>query len=150
MTMPLWVLLLFAAWTLLLLFMTIGYYRWRRILTGRATIREWRADEDQGTDWYKRAMRAHANCLENLPIYTVVVLALLATRAQSPWLDVLAIVLLFARMVQSVLHIGPKQTEVVAATRFSFYLLQILCMTIMGAWAAAAALTAGTGLVVLH
>lgn len=121
MTIPLWVLLLFAAWTLLLLFMTIGYYRWSRILTGRATIREWRPDEEQGTDWYRRAMRAHANCLENLPIYTVVVLALSATRAQSPWLDVLAIVLLLARVVQSALHIGPKQTEVVAGVRFSFY-----------------------------
>ncbi len=48
MTVPVWVLLLFAAWTLLLLFLTVGYFRWSRILTGRATIREWRPDEDQG------------------------------------------------------------------------------------------------------
>jgi hypothetical protein len=32
MTIPVWVLLLFAAWTLLLLFLTIGYFRWSRIL----------------------------------------------------------------------------------------------------------------------
>ena len=82
MTVPVWVLLLFAAWTFLLLFATIGFFRWSRILTGRATIREWRPDEDQGTDWYRRAMRAHANCLENLPIYTVVVIALLVTSAE--------------------------------------------------------------------
>jgi hypothetical protein len=31
-TIPVWVLLLFAAWTLLLLFLTIGYFRWSRIL----------------------------------------------------------------------------------------------------------------------
>ena len=109
MTIPVWVLLLFAAWTVVLLSGTVGYFRWSRILTGRATIREWRPDEDQGTDWYRRAMRAHANCLENLPLYTAVVIALLVAKASSPWLDALAIILLAARIAQSTLHIGPKQ-----------------------------------------
>jgi uncharacterized MAPEG superfamily protein len=108
MTIPVWVLLLFAAWTVVLLAGTVGYFRWSRILAGRATIREWRPDEDQGTDWYRRAMRAHANCLENLPLYTVVVIALLVAKASSPWLDVLAVVLLVARIAQSTLHIGPN------------------------------------------
>ena len=143
MTVPVWVLLLFAAWTFLLLFATIGFFRWIRILTGRATIREWRPDEDQGTDWYRRAMRAHANCLENLPIYTVVVIALLVTSAESPWLDGVAIILLIARIVQSLLHIGLQQTELVAAARFGFYAIQIVCMVIMGSWAAAVALSSG-------
>jgi uncharacterized MAPEG superfamily protein len=135
MTTPVWVLLLFAAWTLLLLFLTIGYFRWSRILAGRATIREWRPDLEQGTDWYKRAMRAHANCLENLPIYTVAVIALLVTKAESPWLDRLAVVLLFARILQSLLHIGFEQTELIAGARFVFYAIQIVCMIIMGSWA---------------
>ena len=142
MTVPVWVLLLFAAWTVLLLFLTVGYFRWSRILTGRATIREWRPDQDQGTDWYRRAMRAHANCLENLPIYTVVVIALLVTEAKSPWLDGLAIILLLARITQSVLHIGATQTELVAGARFGFYAIQIACMIVMGSWAAAIASTA--------
>ena len=68
MPIPVWVLLGFAAWTLLTLFMTIGVYRWTRILTGRASIAEWRADEVQGTEWYRRALRAHMNCVENLPV----------------------------------------------------------------------------------
>ena len=135
--------MLFAAWTFLLLFATIGFFRWSRILTGRATIREWRPDEDQGTDWYRRAMRAHANCLENLPIYTVVVIALLVTSAESPWLDGVAIILLIARIVQSLLHIRLQQTELVAAARFGFYAIQIVCMVIMGSWAAAVALSSG-------
>ena len=138
MTIPVWVLLLFAAWTLVLLSGTVGYFRWSRILTGRATIREWRPDEDQGTDWYRRAMRAHANCLENLPLYTAVVIALQVTHASSPWLDVLAVILLAARIAQSILHIGPKQTELVAGARFGCYAIQVVCMVIMGAWAALA------------
>jgi uncharacterized MAPEG superfamily protein len=139
MTIPVWVLLLFAGWALVLLFGTVGYFRWSRILTGRATIREWRADEEQGTDWYKRATRAHANCLENLPIYTAVAIALLVTKASSPWLDTLAIVVLVARIAQSTLHIGPKQTETIAGARFGCYAVQIVCMIIMGVWAAVAA-----------
>jgi uncharacterized MAPEG superfamily protein len=115
MTVPVWVLLLFAAWMLLLLFLTVGYFRWSPILTGRATIREWRPDEDQGTDWYRRAMRAHANCLENLPIYIVVVIALLVTETKSPWLDGLAIILVIARIAHNPRYIlAPRQTELVA------------------------------------
>jgi hypothetical protein len=43
-----------------------------------------------------------------LPLYTVVVIALLVAKASSPWLDVLAVVLLVARIAQSTLHIGPN------------------------------------------
>src|SRR5215468_5237329 len=56
---PVLVLLGFAAWTLLTLFGSIGVYRWSRILTGRASLAEWRADIPQGSDCYQRAMRAH-------------------------------------------------------------------------------------------
>jgi hypothetical protein len=83
MTIPVWVLLGFAAWTLLTLFTTIGVYRWTRILTGRAAIAEWRADEVQGSEWYRRALRAHMNCVENLPVYTATVVVLLALRLDT-------------------------------------------------------------------
>ena len=96
MTIPVWVLLGFAAWTLLTLFTTIGVYRWTRILTGRASIAEWRADEVQGSEWYRRAVRAHMNCVENLPVYTATVVVLLALRLDRPVLDALAITILVA------------------------------------------------------
>ena len=101
MPIPVWVLLGFATWTLLILFATVGVYRWSRILTGRTAIAAWRADEMQGTEWYRRAIRAHMNCVENLPIYTAIVVALLAARVTSPLLDGLAIVILLARICQS-------------------------------------------------
>ena len=92
MTVPVWVLLGFAAWTLLTLFGGVGVYRWSHILTGRAQIKEFRADVPQGSEWYLRAMRAHANCVENLPVYAAIVVALNATGLHSPTIDVLAIV----------------------------------------------------------
>ena len=44
MTVPVWMLLGDATWSVLLLLTTVGVYRWSRILTGRAPIREFRAD----------------------------------------------------------------------------------------------------------
>jgi uncharacterized MAPEG superfamily protein len=141
MTIPLWVLLGFAAWTLLTLFTTVGVYRWTRILTGRVAIAEWRADEPQGSEWYRRAVRAHMNCVENLPVYTALVVVLLAIHADTPVLDALAIIILVARIFQTVIHLSLEQTNTVAALRFAFFFIQVLCMIAMGV--IAAFLTAG-------
>src|SRR5215216_5007602 len=124
MPITLWVLLGFAAWTLLLLFATVGVYRWTRILTGRATIAAWRVDEPQGSEWYRRAVRAHMNCVENLPIYTAIVVALLAARVTTPTIDLLAMTMLAARICQSSVHLLMHQTNTVAAIRFAFYFVQ--------------------------
>ena len=50
--------------------------RWSRILTGRSGVGGFPADQVEGEEWYKRAMRAHANCIENLPVFGAIVLAL--------------------------------------------------------------------------
>jgi uncharacterized MAPEG superfamily protein len=143
MPIPLWVLLGFAAWTLLLLFATVGVYRWSRILTGRTRIGTWRADEPQGSDWYRRAIRAHMNCVENLPIYTAIVVALLATHLSSPILDVLAITILTARISQSMVHVLFVQTDLVASIRFTFYFVQAIAMLAMGVFVAISATPIG-------
>lgn len=133
MNIPLLVLLGFAAWTLLTLFATIGIYRWSRILTGRATIAEWRADLPQGSDWYQRAMRAHPNCVENLPLYTAIVVALVATGLQSPTIDCLAIIMLGARIAQTTIHIALPPTNAAAGLRFAFFFIQAASIVAMGA-----------------
>lgn len=132
MTIPLWVLLGFAGWTLAVLLGTIGVYRWSRILTGRAKLNEFPADIPHGDDWYRRAMRSHANCLESLPIYTAIVVVIVATDIRSPILDVLATLLLFARIMQTIIHIGLKQSNMVVGFRFSFFFTQLICMISMG------------------
>src|SRR5262245_42499234 len=77
-SVPVWMLLGFAAWTVLLLIATVGTYRWGRILTGTAHIASFRADQIEGAGWYQRGTRAHANCIENLPVFAAIVLALQA------------------------------------------------------------------------
>jgi hypothetical protein len=83
MTVPQWALLGFAVWTLLVLFGTVGVYRWSRILTGQVRISEWQADQPQGSDWYQRAMRAHMNRVENLPVFAAIVLCTTAAGAAA-------------------------------------------------------------------
>lgn len=132
MTTPVWVLLGFAGWTLLTLLTTVGLYRWSRILTGRAKVNEFPADLPHGEDWYRRAMRAHANCVENLPVYGAIVVAAIASGATSSTLDVLAIILLIARVCQTIVHVAFAQTNVFVSIRFAFFFIQIICMFAMG------------------
>ena len=132
MTIPLWVLLGFAGWTLAVLMGSIGVYRWSRIVTGRATMAGWRADAAQESEWYQRATRAHMNCVENLPVYAAVVLAGAVAGVGGRELDVLALTFLAARIGQSLVHITRPQTEPVAALRFGLYFVQVLCVVSMG------------------
>ena len=132
MNVPVLVLLGFAAWTLLTLFASVGVYRWSRILTGRASIAEWRADLAQGSDWYQRAMRAHMNCVENLPVYAAIVVALMATGLQSSVIDRLAITMLAARIGQSVVHIALPPTNAATSLRFALFFIQVVSMIVMG------------------
>jgi hypothetical protein len=94
MTVPRWALLGFAVWTLLVLFGTVGFYRWSRVLTGRVRISEWQADLPQGSEWYQHAMRAHMNCVVNLPVFPAIVLCATAAGADNRFLDLLAGVIL--------------------------------------------------------
>src|SRR5215211_4754901 len=126
MSVAVWMLLGFATWTLVLLLGTVGVYRWSRILTGRVPIREFRADQVAGEDWYKRSMRAHANCVENLPVFGAIVFALYAGNVAGPTIDSLAVVVLATRIAQSVVHIGLKPTNTAAFVRFLFFFAQIV------------------------
>lgn len=125
MTIPLWALLGFAGWTVLLLLGTVGVYRWSRILTGRVPIRDFRADRIEGADWYKRAMRAHANCVENLPVFGAIVFALYASGIESAVANAVSIAILAARIAQSLVHVSVEQTNAVVSVRFGFFFVQI-------------------------
>jgi uncharacterized MAPEG superfamily protein len=125
-TLPVWMLLGFAAWTVLLLTATVGVYRWTRILTGRVEVRHFRADQVEGEDWYKRAMRAHANCIENLPVFGAIVFALHVGNVAGNLVNILAITILIARVMQSLVHVCFTQTNTMASIRFGFFFVQMV------------------------
>jgi uncharacterized MAPEG superfamily protein len=117
----------FATWTLLLLLFTIGYYRWIRIFSGRVAIRNFPADAAGGDDWYRRATRAHANCIENLPVFGAIVFGLYASHVTSNLIDALAVTVLIARVLQSLVHVSLVHSNTVASVRFGFYFVQFIC-----------------------
>jgi len=127
MTTPSWMLLCFAMWTLLLLLFTVGVYRWSRIFSGSVAIRNFPADASGGEDWYKRATRAHANCIENLPVFGAIVFALAASRSTGPLVDALCVTVVAARVVQSTVHVAFVHTNIIASIRFGFYFVQFIC-----------------------
>jgi uncharacterized MAPEG superfamily protein len=131
MTTPAWMLLGFATWTVLLLLFTVGTYRWSRILTARAQISEFKADAVEGEDWYRRAMRAHANCIENLPVFGTVVFALFVSGTSGPLVDYLSVSVLVARILQSLVHVGFVQSNKLVAVRFSFFCVQAFSFLVL-------------------
>lgn len=133
MTIPVLVLLAFAGWTIVVLLGSVGVYRWSRILTGQASIAEWRPDIPQGCDWYQRALRAHMNCIENLPVYSAIVIALVASGVRDRVVDHLALTMMAARIGQTVVHIAFSPTTATVGLRFALFILQIGCMTVTGA-----------------
>lgn len=133
MTVPVWVLLGFAMWTLAVLMVGVGIRRWSLILTGRAQLTEFPADMAHGSTAYRRAVRAHANCVENLPVYGAVVVALAAAKLVSPTLDALAVAVLAARICQSVVHMSFTESNTTVLIRFLFFLAQITAMIWMAA-----------------
>ena len=126
MILPVWMLVGFAAWTVLLLLATVGVYRWSRNLTGRVAIREFRTDQIEGADWYKRAMRAHANCVENLPVFGAIVLGLHVGNVGSALVNALAVAVLVGRIMQSLVHVCFVQTDIVISVRFGFFFVQVV------------------------
>jgi uncharacterized MAPEG superfamily protein len=126
MTIPMWMLLGFAGWTVLLLSATVGVYRWTRILSGRASVSSFRADQMEGEDWYQRSMRAHANCIENLPVFGAIVLALDVGDVGGPVINVLSILVLISRVLQSLVHVSHVQTDSFVAVRFSMLCVQLI------------------------
>ena len=127
MTTPVWMLLGFATWTALLLLFTVGIYRWSRIFSGRVAIRNFPADAAGGEEWYRRATRAHANCIENLPVFGAIVFALYVGNVAGTLVDVLATTVLIARIVQSLVHVSFVHTDTVASVRFGFFFVQFVC-----------------------
>ena len=127
--LPELMLLGFAAWTLVLLVTTVGAYRLSRVFRGRAGMGDFPADRIEGKDWYVRAMRAHANCIENLPVFAVLVYALRAFGIVSPAVDPLCVAILAARISQSLVHVSVVQTDRVVSVRFGFYFVQFLCFS---------------------
>ena len=116
------VLTLFIAWALLLL-AVMEILRSHLVLTGRAQSNEFKPDNSNTSPFMQRLARAHANCVESLPLFGGLLLVAVAT-GRAGATDPLAPWLLGARVVQSSIHLA--STSVVAVNaRFAAFVVQV-------------------------
>ncbi len=127
MHIPLLCLLGFVVWTVFVV-VAIAVVRVGAMLTGTVPAEGFPADTPHGSPRYRRIMRAHLNCVENLPLFAAVVLTGAVARAGSPLLDALAQAYLAARVLQTVVHVASGGGAAIAL-RFTAFFAQMLCLT---------------------
>ncbi|MCP4870979.1 MAG: MAPEG family protein [Proteobacteria bacterium] len=101
------------------------------VLTRKRPANDFSADKAE-TDLGERARRAHANCVENLPIFATVVLIGAVIAFEDVWFDRLALVYVGARVVQTLVHLS-SVSALAVNVRFHFFTVQVACVVSMGA-----------------
>lgn len=127
------VLALFVCWTLFLLLL-MEVVRSYLVLTGRSRSNEFKPDNSNLSPFMQRLARAHANCLEGLPVFGSLLLLALST-GKSGVTDPLAPWLLGARVLQSTIHLASTSVMAVNA-RFAAFTVQV-AIAVYWAWALA-------------
>ena len=127
-------LLAYASWTLLLI-AAVFLYRGLRFMQG-TPINHWPRGAKTSDDapLVKRIEDAHANCMENLPIFAIIVLAAAAMN-KAELIVPFAAWVFYARVAQSVAHLlGVSKGLVFVRANFwviqlglMFYMLYLLC-----------------------
>jgi uncharacterized MAPEG superfamily protein len=112
----------FIAWSLFLLVL-MELIRSKLVLTGAVAANGFTPDNAKLSPFMQRLARAHANCLEGLPIFGgLMVVAVVA--GKSSITDPLAYAFLGARILQSVIHLSSLSAAAVTL-RFSAFAVQL-------------------------
>lgn len=112
----------FVAWALFLLVL-MEVIRSKLVLTKAVKANGFNPENSNLSPFMQRLARAHANCIEGLPIFGgLMLIALVASKTSIT--DPLAYIFLFARILQSVIHL--ISISALAVTfRFSAFAVQL-------------------------
>jgi len=110
------------AWTLALLVL-MKVLRSRLVVTGRIPANGFQPDNANLSPFMQRLSRAHANCIEGLPIFGGLLVTAIATDLVAIT-DPLAYVLLIARICQSAVHLV-SVSAAAATMRFLMFAVQV-------------------------
>jgi hypothetical protein len=119
-------LVFYALWAIALVMM-VGGDRVLSVLKGEAKITGFTPGVPHGSDSYWRINRAHMNTVENLPIFGAVVLSGWAIGLETLLFNRLAVIVVCARVVQSVIHIL-SGSALAINLRFAAYGVQLACI----------------------
>lgn len=112
----------FIAWALLLLVL-MEALRSQLVLRGKVPANGFTPDNANLSPFMQRLARAHANCVENLPIQGGLLLVAIAT-GNTAVTDPLCLVLLGARVFQSLVHLA-SVSAVAVSIRFAAFAVQL-------------------------
>lgn len=130
---------LLIAWTLGLLVLMEAVRSWM-VVTGRIRSNQFTPDNGNLSPFMQRLARAHANCIEGLPVFGGLLLLSIAsdrhelTDGLAPWL-------VAARVIQSTIHVVSTSVLAVNA-RFTFFAAQV-AIAIAWTWSLLASSLAG-------
>lgn len=122
MSMTLWSLTGFIAWALLLLVL-MEAIRARLVLTGAVPANGFDPANSTLSPFMQRLARAHANCIEGLPIFGGLMLVAVVSD-QVAITDPLAPVLLGVRIIQSLIHLA-SVSSLAVTMRFTAFVVQL-------------------------
>jgi len=112
----------FVAWSLLLLVL-MEVIRSKLVLAKAIPANRFNPDNSNLSPFMQRLARAHANCVEGLPIFGGLML-IAEVAGKSALTDPLAYVFLAARILQSVIHLS-SLSALAVTLRFSAFAVQM-------------------------
>lgn len=115
----------YALWGIVLVLM-VAAERVMMVVSGKAAITDFTPGMKHGSDSYWRINRAHLNTLENLPIFGALVLAGWVSGLDTATFNMLAVIVVVARVVQSLIHIS-SGSALAINFRFLALAVQIVC-----------------------
>jgi uncharacterized MAPEG superfamily protein len=120
----------YALWAIALVIMVVAD-RALLIVSGKTAITDFPSGTRHGSDSYWRINRAHINTVENLPIFAGLVLAGWVAGLDTPTFNLLAVVTVCARVVQSLIHIT-SGSALAVNFRVTALAVQLVCEIWMG------------------
>ncbi len=112
----------FVIWSLFLLLL-MEVMRTKLVLTKTIPANGFKPDNSNLSPFMQRLARAHANCVEGLPIFGGLML-IAAVTGRSAVTDPLAYVFLVTRILQSVIHLS-SLSALAVTLRFSAFAVQM-------------------------
>lgn len=127
MTLPLWGLVIFIAWTIAVvaLLLTVRI----RHLSAGGSPKDFGTPDEESVLW--RLFRVQSNLVENLPLYIGVVFLLTVRGVSGTAVDLLVVLYIVFRLVHSVIHIA----GINPMFRFLSLVIQLVCLVALTALA---------------
>ncbi|MPZ32772.1 MAG: MAPEG family protein [Rhodospirillales bacterium] len=120
----------FVAWTLALLIL-MEAVRTVHVVTGRVPANQFVPDNANLSPFMQRLARAHLNCIEGLPLFGGL-LAIAIMTSPTSITDPLALWLLAALIIQSVIHLA-SLSAIAVTLRFTAFAVQLI-ISVYWAW----------------